>query len=212
MATFILMYYRVKTPALLPLLTPSCTWKVKRATDTVFLTFDDGPHPTITPWVLDQLDAFDAKATFFCIGKNVAAYPHIYEEIIKRGHSVGNHTMHHMNGWTTQRKTYLSDIDAAAKHISSHLFRPPYGKITPFQMKALIQKGYELVMWDVLSGDFDVQLEPAVMIQQMLPQIEGGSIIVFHDSEKAWPRLKEGLPATLTWLLEKGWKSKAYTK
>lgn len=165
----------------------------------VYLTFDDGPHPDITPFVLDLLKEYDAKATFFCIGNNVLKYPFIYKRIIDEGHSVGNHTYQHLNGWKTSDKDYLEDIIHAQKYIDSKLFRPPYGRITRFQTQA-IKAIFKIIMWDILSGDFDQKISGEECLANVLTNITAGSIVVFHDSEKAFGRLSYALPKTLQFL------------
>jgi peptidoglycan/xylan/chitin deacetylase (PgdA/CDA1 family) len=167
----------------------------------VYLTFDDGPHPQITPWVLEQLKKYNALATFFCIGKNVLLYPEVYERIQAEGHSVGNHTQHHVNGWKVSTETYLDDVRAAAQIIKSRLFRPPYGRIKKAQAaqikNALQQEDAKIVMWDVLSADFDAALSPEQCVELVLKNATAGSVIVFHDSEKAAPNLQFALPKVL---------------
>lgn len=177
----------------------------------VYLTFDDGPHPTATPFVLEQLKLHDAKATFFCIGKNVAEYQNIYNQLLADGHSVGNHTHNHLNGWKTKTIDYLNNIRLAEEHISSKLFRPPYGRISRKQIKALQQQQppYHIYMWDVLSGDFDVNITPEQCLENVISNIEPGSIIVFHDSQKAWDRMSYALPKILEYCKSRNWQLKA---
>lgn len=191
------MYYWSTANKLLRVLYPNWHWQVKTKEKKIYLSFDDGPHPDITPWVLQQLKRYDAKATFFCIGKNVAAYPAVYEQILAGGHTTGNHTMHHLNGWRSATAAYFSDILEAGKYIDSKLFRPPYGKLTRFQGKELREAGYELVMWTILSGDFDLKLTPEKCWEMVQENAGKGAIIVFHDSEKAWDRLSYSLPLVL---------------
>lgn len=174
----------------------------------VYLTFDDGPHPDVTPAVLSQLAAHDAKATFFCIGKNVAAHPALFARICSEGHSVGNHTFHHLNGWKTGKEDYIEDIHQAASLIPSRLFRPPYGRLTRSSARSLRREAqpWTVCMWTVLSGDFDVQLSPEKCLVNVLDNIRPGAIIVFHDSAKAWERLRYALPFVLDFCQAKGWK------
>lgn len=199
----------VKMPWWLKMLLPKqLIWKVHRTgKPAIYLTFDDGPHPTITPFVLDQLAAYKAKATFFCIGKNVEAHPEIYERILKEGHAVGNHTQNHKNGWKTPTDEYIQNIVAAAEHIKSPLFRPPYGRIKKAQVKFLTQASppWKIVMWDVLSKDFDRSVTPEQCLKNVLFHSEPGSIVVFHDSEKAWDRMSYALPRVLQYCKEKKW-------
>jgi peptidoglycan/xylan/chitin deacetylase (PgdA/CDA1 family) len=178
----------------------------------VYLSFDDGPHTEVTPFVLDQLKKFNAQASFFCIGKNVQQYPEILTRILEEGHSVGNHTQHHVNGWKTSFSAYLDDVRAAKEHISSSLFRPPYGRITRQQAKAvkeLLGNNSRIVMWDVLSADFDINLSGEQCLHYVVRYARPGSIIVMHDSAKAWPRLEYMLPRLLQFFHDKGYDMKA---
>ena len=207
------MFYFVKTPGWLKRIYHSYVWSIPVNDKILYLTFDDGPHPEATPFVLKQLKQFNALATFFCIGKNVVAYPGIYKQIINEGHSVGNHTYNHLNGWKTKNDDYLKDIARASHEIDSDLFRPPYGRITSFQAKNLqaVMKGKrpKVIMWDVLSGDFDIACTPQQCLANVLMASVSGSIIVFHDSEKAFPKLEYTLPRMLNHFSEKGYLFKA---
>ena len=191
------MKYWHQGTKLLKLLYPDWIWQIKTQEKKLYLSFDDGPHPEITPWVLDQLKQYDAKASFFCIGKNVQTFPNVYEQILTDNHRTGNHTMHHFNGWKTPSANYFDDVEQAGKLIASTLFRPPYGRLTRFQGKALIEAGYHIIMWSLLSGDFDTQLSPSKCWEIIENAYKPGSIIVFHDSEKAHPRLRYCLPKLL---------------
>src|SRR5690606_6356728 len=177
----------------------------------VYLTFDDGPHPTATPYVLQQLEAYNAKATFFCIGKNVVAHPDIYRQVLEAGHTVGNHTHNHLNGWKHERIAYLRNVLEAARHIDSHLFRPPYGRITLGQARQLHYRRpqWSIYMWDVLSADFDRSITAEQCADNVIKHIEPGSIVVFHDSEKAWDRMHAALPQVLAYCQAQGWQLKA---
>ena len=177
----------------------------------VYLTFDDGPHPIITRFVLQQLKQYDAKATFFCIGKNVVDHPDIYKQILEAQHTVGNHTHNHLNGWHTKTDAYITNVQQAAKHINSRLFRPPYGRIKRSQAGRLLQAHpqWYIYMWDVLSGDFDTSITPERCTENVLNNIQPGSIVVFHDSEKAWPRMQHALPAVLAYCKQQNWQLKA---
>jgi len=193
------MFYLTKTPALLKTIYKSGTWNFSPAKPSVYLTFDDGPHPTATPFVLEQLKKYDAKATFFCIGKNVIEHPGIYQQILEEGHATGNHTHNHLNGWKTGTDKYMENILEARKYINSPLFRPPYGRITPFQarqIKKVIPQA-QIIMWDVLSADFDTSINGEACVQNVVFKAKAGSIIVFHDSTKAWDRLEYCLPRIL---------------
>lgn len=202
------MKYLIKTPWILKKIYPGYLWSIETKEKKLFLTFDDGPHPVATPFVLDQLKQYNAKATFFCIGKNVVAYPEIYKRILSEGHSVGNHTFNHLNGWKTKDETYLKDIALASTLIDSNLFRPPYGRIKSFQAKNLqpVLNGKKpiIVMWDVLSADFETSVTPQNCLENVLLRSKPGSIIVFHDSEKAFSRLEYTLPRILKHFSENG--------
>jgi len=207
------MFYFVKTPGWLKRIYDSYTWSIPVNDKILYLTFDDGPHPEATPFVLKELKKHNALATFFCIGKNVVTYPDIYKQLINEGHSVGNHTYNHLNGWKTGSDDYLKDIDLASHEIDSDLFRPPYGRITSFQAKNLrsAMKGKEprVIMWDVLSGDFDNDCTPQQCLSNVILATVPGSIIIFHDSEKAFSNLTYTLPRILNYFSEKGYLFKS---
>jgi peptidoglycan/xylan/chitin deacetylase (PgdA/CDA1 family) len=202
--------YFIKTPAILRWLFPNSLWCIQTQERKVFLTFDDGPHPVITPWVLDELRKYNAKATFFCVGKNVVDFPEVYDRILAEGHATGNHTFNHLNGWQTNNKEYAADISKASSVIHSRLFRPPYGKIKPLQHKripaAMNDANAKVIMWDVLSADFDNTLSPQQCVSNVIDHYTSGSIIVFHDSEKAFPRLEIVLPKVLKELKDKNYE------
>ncbi len=204
------MRYFVKTPWLLKKIFSSYCWSIDTPEKILYLTFDDGPHPTITSFVLDELKKCKALATFFCIGKNVATYPEVYKRILLEGHTVGNHTHNHLNGWKTKNQVYLEDVSKASGYIDSSLFRPPYGRIRFSQSKRLPsfmkKQNTKIVMWDVLSGDFDLSISPEYCAENVLRSSKPGSIIVFHDSNKAFPRIKYALPKTLQFFGEKGYR------
>ena len=193
---------RLKPPKFLRRLMPDLIWDIEDS-ENVFLTFDDGPTPGITEWILATLDKYDAKATFFCLGKNVEAYPDLYQRIIDAGHQVGNHTYSHQKGWGMPTDRYVEDVDFAADLIQSDLFRPPYARITPAQTRALAQR-YRLIMWDVISRDYNRKISPATCLRNVAPYIEGGSIIVFHDSVKAFRNMRYALPRTLEEVRRRG--------
>lgn len=200
--------YLVQTPKLLRALAPSfAEWDVAVKADApaVYLTFDDGPHPTATPFVLDQLAKYNAKGTFFCIGKNVIEYPEIYERIVKEGHSIGNHTHNHLKGWKTKTKEYIENTMQAAKFIQSNLFRPPYGRIKRMQANQLHEMGYRIIMWSLLSGDFDIDLDPKRCLENIVFHLKPGDIVVFHDSQKAWDRMSYTLPRVLEHCKKNKW-------
>ena len=204
--------YFIKTPFWLRLIYRSCTWRKSSQERVLYLSFDDGPHPEATPFVLDQLAKFDAKASFFCIGKNVQFHPDIYDAIIKAGHVVGNHTQNHMNGWKNNTENYIADIQEATNEIESNLFRPPYGRIRFAQIKALrlhTNLPQQIMMWDVLSGDFDTTISGEACAQNVIQNSGPGSIIVFHDSAKAMDRLRIALPKVLAHFSKLGYQFKA---
>ncbi len=201
--------YTVKTPWWLPWLAPpGLVWKMPRErVPTVYLTFDDGPHPEATPFVLDQLQAASAKGTFFCIGKCVRDFPDIFQRIRAEGHSIGNHTFNHVNGWKTDPQAYLDEVAAAGRLIPSRMFRPPYGRISGSAARSMLKGSdpWTIYMWSILSGDFDRSLSPQKCRDQVLKHLAPGSIVVFHDSAKAWDRLRVALPATIDYCMKKGW-------
>lgn len=182
---------------------PGLIWKVQGGRPTLYLTFDDGPIPEITPWVLDQLDSYGAKASFFCVGENVLKYPNLMERIKNEGHTIGNHTHKHISGWKNKTEDYLKDVEMANLNLGSKFFRPPYGQITPAQYNTLKEK-YKIVMWDVLSGDFDPKRSGIECAQKVIKYSTPGSIVVFHDSIKAKPRIEEALPKVLSYFAERG--------
>jgi peptidoglycan/xylan/chitin deacetylase (PgdA/CDA1 family) len=175
----------------------------------IYLSFDDGPHPTITNFVLDILKENGIKATFFCIGDNVLKYPETFERIVKEQHSIGNHTHNHLNGWKTDNIQYYKNILQAAKHIPSKLFRPPYGKIKPTQANYLLKRGWRIIMWNSLSADFDMSIDGITCFNNVISTMKNGSIIVFHDSEKAFDRLKIALPLLIKYCKEHHYEIRA---
>jgi len=191
--------YLVKTPWLLKKLYPKLIWNVDHNKRCLYLTFDDGPIPIVTPFVLNILKQYNAKATFFCIGDNVRKHPDIFEQIKNEGHAVGNHTFNHLNGWKTDDKTYVDNFLQADKLINSNMFRPPYGRITRSQTKLLkaAKPGLDIIMWRVLSGDFDINLSPKKCLQNVLKHTDNGDIVLFHDSLKAQERMEYALPKAL---------------
>jgi peptidoglycan/xylan/chitin deacetylase (PgdA/CDA1 family) len=200
------MFYVVKTPAWVKKVYRKRIWDIPTEKKEIFLTFDDGPHPLQTGFVLDELNKYNAKATFFCIGKNVEAYPEIYSRIIGEGHATGNHTHHHLNAWKVKDADYLADVQFAKKYIDSNLFRPPYGKINSFLVNQLLSPAYALrtIMWTVLSGDFDINISKERCLENVLLYTKEGSIVVFHDSDKAQERMRFVLPQVLKYFNEKG--------
>ncbi len=200
--------YLVRTPDVLRPLARDLLWRVRTDEKVVHLTFDDGPVPEVTPWVLDRLKEHDAKATFFCIGRNVERDPALFQRIMAEGHAVGNHTWAHANGWRTSHRAYCRSVLQCDRLVRSRLFRPPYGRITRSQVGTL-KRRFQPVMWDVLSADFDPRITAGTCISNVLDNVRPGSIIVFHDSVKAWPRLEKALPAVLRGLREMGYSCAA---
>jgi peptidoglycan/xylan/chitin deacetylase (PgdA/CDA1 family) len=198
--------YLVKTPWWLRMIYSGYTWRMPTNEKNIYLTFDDGPHEKATPFVLDTLDQYKAKASFFCIGKNVRKHPTIYQRILNEGHSVGNHTENHLNGWHTPNNEYLNNIQQAEEVIQSNLFRPPYGRIKRTQAKGLNK---QIIMWDVLSGDFDANLTPEGCLAYCIKHTEAGSIVVFHDSAKAFSKMQYALPKMLEYFSRQGFQFKA---
>ncbi|MFL9482483.1 polysaccharide deacetylase family protein [Chitinophagaceae bacterium LWZ2-11] len=197
--------YLIKTPWWLRMIYPTLTWKMDGDEKVLYLTFDDGPHETATPFVLDTLAQYNAKATFFCIGNNAKEHKDIYDRILKDGHGVGNHTLSHMSGWDNGDYIYIKDIALASQYIQSNLFRPPYGKIAKSQIRKL-EHDYAIIMWDVLSGDFDVNITKEKCTDNVIKKAKAGSIVVFHDSTKAWERMSYALPKVLDHFSKLGYK------
>lgn len=204
--------YFLKIPWWIRTFFSAYVWKMPVRDKSIYLTFDDGPHPEITPWVLAVLKKYKAAATFFCIGKNVVQYPLVYAQIVQQGHSVGNHTYSHLNGWKTPVDMYLADAKKAATLIDSSLFRPPYGRIRKKQADRLGQmiekNNVKIIMWHVLSADFDPAVSPEDCAAIVLKRVEPGSVVVFHDSEKAFRNLKYALPVVLERLKAEGYNFK----
>ena len=204
------MFYTPYIPSWFIKLNPSMVWTIPTKEKELYLTFDDGPHEIATPFVLDQLKEHNAKATFFCVGKNVKSHPEIYKRILDEGHTPGNHTFNHLNGWKTKNNIYVRDIAEAANYIDSKLFRPPYGRVSPFVSKMLRNKlHYKIIMWHILSGDFDEKLSMQKCAENVLLYAKPGSIIVFHDSSKAWKRMSFALPKILQYYSNEGFTFKA---
>jgi len=204
------MSFWAKTNFLVKRIFPNYVWDIPNDENKVYLTFDDGPTPEITQWTSDQLKKYVAKATFFCIGNNIEKHPEIITNLILEGHSIGNHTFNHLKGWTTSTKEYIDNVAKCNESIrkikieNCRLFRAPYGKIKPDQSKILRKLGYKIIMWDVVSFDFDTSISKEKCLENVLKNIRSGSIIVFHDSIKAADNLKYILPKTLEFLKEKG--------
>ncbi|RZJ28437.1 MAG: polysaccharide deacetylase family protein [Flavobacterium sp.] len=200
--------YWVKTPRIIKKLFSDFVWDMPAKDKIVYLTFDDGPTPEITQWVLSQLEKHQAKATFFCIGNNIAKHTDLFENVIKAGHAVGNHTFDHLNGWKTQTNDYIADVKMCANEMPHHvrLFRPPYGRLKRSQTKKLRNIGYRIIMWDVLSADFDQTISPEKCLENVLKNVSPGSIVIFHDSVKAHKNLEYVLPRALDYLAANGYR------
>ena len=198
---------RLKPPKFIRWLMPDLIWEMKDRS-AVYLTFDDGPTPGITEWILSTLDKYDAKATFFVLGKNAEMYPDLYRRIVDAGPRIGNHTYSHQKGWGMSLERYIEDVDFANDLLHTELFRPPYARITPAQARALAKR-YKLVMWDVLSRDYNRALSPRTCLRNVTRYLEGGSIVVFHDSEKSFRNMSYALPRTLQAVRDMGLKCKA---
>lgn len=205
------MFYLPKTPFWIKKLFNKLTWDLAAGTKTIYLTFDDGPDQILTPFVLNELDKYNAKATFFCIGRNVSDHPGLYQAILDAGHTTGNHTQDHLDGWKTPVDDYLANIDQARTRIVSKLFRPPYGHIRPRQVRRLRTgpNPLQVIMWSVLSGDFDVEITPEKCLSNVLENTRGGSIVVFHESRKAEERIRFALPKVLEHFCRQGFSFEA---
>lgn len=185
-----------KTPSIVSSFPSSLVWKLSRKEKKLFLTFDDGPTPEVTNSVLEILKKYEAKATFFCLGKNILQHPVLYNQIISEGHTTGNHTHTHLNGWKTKNAKYFEDIDMAANIIRSNLFRPPYGKLRTSQILRL-KNNFKIIMWEILSGDYSNKISPEKCADNVISNAKAGSIIVFHDSVKAKKNVLFALPLVL---------------
>lgn len=200
-------FYLVKTPWWVKKLYPDCVWDMPEKNKTLYLSFDDGPHPTITPFVLKLLKQYNAKASFFCIGENVEKHPDLFKQYIDEGHAVGNHTYKHLNGWKTNDDDYLYDIERTDRLMSTNLFRPPYGRISRSQIKKIRKdnSGKKIVMWNILAGDWVTTLSPDKCYTRMREKISEGDIIVLHESNKSWERMSYCLPRLLKEFTAKGY-------
>ena len=216
-------FYWIKTNRYIKKIFSNYVWDIPNTENKIYLTFDDGPTPEITEWVLQELEKYNAKATFFCIGNNIEKHPEIFEKVITEGHSIGNHTYNHLNGWKTSTENYLENTKLceasisnlqstpeaegrtgeAISNLQSKIFRPPYGKIKSSQSKKLRQLGYKIIMWDVLSADYDSTISAGKCLENVLQNVTSGSIIVFHDSVKAFPHLEYTLPKAMKYWAEK---------
>ncbi len=196
-----------KTPIFLKWIFPSLVWDVKTDEKIIYLTFDDGPIPEVTDFVLDTLKNYNAKATFFCVGENISKNPEVFKRVIEEGHVIGNHTYNHLKGWKTETNIYLENIALCEELISksNQLFRPPYGRITREQIK-LVSKNYKIIMWDVLSADYEKIISKEACLKNSIKATRSGSIVLFHDHLKTYEKIKFVLPAYLEHFSELGYR------
>ncbi len=199
---------KTQTPFVVRLFYPSLLWMVNTANKEIFLTFDDGPHPEITPKVLNILNQFNAKASFFCVGENIFKFPDVFDEIVRQKHLIGNHTYNHLNGWKTKNAEYYDNIEKCNKLVKSDFFRPPYGKIKPSQISTL-KKRYKIVMWSALSYDFSNKITAKECLDIAVKNTRKGTITVFHDSKKASKNMLYALPKYLEHFSDLGYKFSA---
>lgn len=196
--------YFINAPFFLRWYYTDVIWNKSRREKKLYLTFDDGPIPEITPWILNTLNQYGIKATFFCVGENITKHPDIYQRLVEEGHRLGNHTYNHLKGWDCGDEAYINNVYQCHQLTKSNLFRPPYARAKKSQLRKL-KNDFEFIYWDVLSGDFDVELAPDKCYQNVINYTKNGSIIVFHDNIKAIPRVKYALPKVITYFLEKGY-------
>ncbi|WP_452598459.1 polysaccharide deacetylase family protein [Pontimicrobium sp. MEBiC01747] len=215
-----MIFFPVKIPQFIKRIFPNYVWDFSSKDKILYLTFDDGPTPEITNWTLNTLKQYNAKATFFCIGNNIEKHSDIFNTIVEQGHHVGNHTHNHLKGWRTSKKNYISNVEQAQEIINtsiidnkrlpkSNLFRPPFGKIKNSQAKALIKRGYKIIMWSVISIDWDKKLPKEQCLKNVIKHTTNGNIIVFHDSIKAAKNMTYALPEVLEHFSNKGYIFKA---
>ncbi|HLT93016.1 MAG TPA: polysaccharide deacetylase family protein [Membranihabitans sp.] len=197
--------YLIKTPGFVKEFFPQLTWDGPPGNRTIYLTFDDGPHPEVTIQVLEILDRYKASGTFFCVGENIEKYPDTFSLLKKYNHGIGSHTYNHLNGWASDNMEYFKNIKRAATLAGTNLFRPPYGRIKPSQV-GILEKHYQIIMWSVLSGDFDTTLTGNQCFDNVKKYVKDGSIVVFHDSTKAAKRLLYALPRVLDYFSEQNYR------
>lgn len=186
---------------------PGATWRIPSDERCVYLTFDDGPIPQVTPWVLNTLDQYGVKATFFMVGDNVRKHPDVFRMVVERGHAVGNHTFHHIQGIRYWTRNYLADVELAARLIPGNLFRPPHGHMR-FPQLLRLRKTHRIVMWDVVTRDYSPHLSPQQVLENVKRYTRNGSILVFHDSLKAERNMRWAMPRAIEWLLQEGYRFK----
>ncbi len=208
-------FFPASPPIFLKKILGGLVWNIPTRTKKIYLTFDDGPIPESTPFVLEILNQYNAKATFFCIGDNITKNPAVFKAIIEEGHRIGNHTQQHLNAWSVSHKIYIANIEKAEKTLYQNhknwtilgrkkLFRPPYGKVTPKIIRSLKERNYSVIMWDVLSFDWKQNQKPEKCLETVLKHTKPGSIIVFHDSIKAYKNMTYTLPKVLEYYSKKG--------
>ncbi|MBK8954778.1 MAG: polysaccharide deacetylase family protein [Saprospiraceae bacterium] len=202
------MVYLSYTPKFLQTIFPDLIWRIETPAKELYLSFDDGPIPEVTPWILEQLYAYEAKASFFCVGENAEKYPELLERIREENHTIGSHSYNHLSGWQTDNLAYILNVRKGARACGSRLYRPPYGKIKPSQTR-ILKHHYKIIMWDVLSGDFDPDLSAEACYQNVVRNSLPGSIVVFHDSIKSKSKLKSVLPRVLDHFSNLGYRFKA---
>jgi len=195
----------LQVPEILKSVIKNVVWRINPAKKVIYLTFDDGPNSRVTPLVLDILDRYEVKATFFCVGENVSRFPDVFDEVKRRGHTVGNHTFNHLKGFEYATDYYVRNVEKANGYIKSDLFRPPHGQIKPSQIKAL-KDDYRIIMWDFITYDYDKRIEPEKIIAEVKKRSRNGSIVVFHDSLKAEKNVLQVLPEALRFWKENGYK------
>jgi len=199
---------RVRLPGFITSLYTGAVWRFPETDRVVYLTFDDGPIPEVTPWVLDLLRKEGIRATFFCVGENVLKYPEVYRQILDDGHSVGNHTFNHWQGLKHTDQSYFRNIEKAGMYIDSDLFRPPHGWLKASQYR-ILKKKFRIIMWDLITCDYDSRLKPEKVFRNITEFVRPGSILTFHDSIKAKPNLTEALPQAIRWMKEQGYRFEA---
>lgn len=204
------MSYKVQPPLWLRAFFKGAIWRKTQSEKCVYLTFDDGPVEKETLWVVELLKKFNIKATFFCVGENAKRHPHLMEVLLQNGHSVGNHTFNHLPAWKCSRSAYFENIEKGKQYVPGKLFRPPHGQLYPWYMSALKKQFKEIVMWDVLAMDYDKRLSKQTVVNNVMNHVRNGSVIVFHDSKKAWERMSYALPICLEKLQKEGYTFKVF--
>jgi len=203
-----LLKYKISPPSLIRNLFPGTIWRVKTNEKVLFITFDDGPVPEVTPWVIDCLKKYKAVATFFCVGDNVRKYPEIFKSLTDNEMAVGNHSFSHKKTKRFHKIEFFKDVDKSMEFVKSAIFRPPHGRINPWWLPELKRRFDKIVMWDILSLDYDKNVSAEDVVNNVITNIRPGSVIVFHDSLKSWDRMRYALPKVLEFAIENGYKTK----